>query len=228
MRSTSGSHAATRPRTGWWARLTSTRSRALLSLVAIVALVPGLGAQGTFAFWTDDATANGGSFTSGTLDLRINDANAYATTTLGMTNMVPGASSAEVLTIKNSGTVPLKYTLTGGLTGADAAIYSSTAVLKLVIRSGGTKTGTGSTSTCTGGIEITTAGGVALTSTTTTSILAKRPTAALVPFVSPSTGIETLCFQVTFDNTIASAQQANLQNKTVAATFTASATTDLT
>ena len=57
--------------------------------------------------------------------------------------MVPGNTSAEVLTVKNNGTAPLKYTLTGGLTGTDAAAYNTAAALKLTILAGGTKSGSG-------------------------------------------------------------------------------------
>lgn len=191
-----------------------TRLRAGLGLLA-VAVPFGLGAQNTFAFWTDSAVVNGGTFTSGTLDIKVDGADSYATTTLGMTGMAPGATSAEILVISNGGSVPLKYTLTGGLSGTNATDFATTATLNLAISTGATRTGTGSTATCTGGTTIYTG---PLTSTLTTAILAKRPTAALAPAAT-----EPLCFQVTFlstaDNTV--------QNKTATATFTASATSDL-
>ncbi len=41
----------------------------------------GVGATGTFAFWTDDVTITGTSFTAGTLDLKVNNSDSYATTT---------------------------------------------------------------------------------------------------------------------------------------------------
>lgn len=199
------------PRTagGGWTRL-----RAGLGLLA-VAVPFGLGIQDTFAFWTDSAVINGGTFSSGTLDLKVDGADSYATTTLGMTGMAPGATSAEILVMSNGGTVPLKYTLAGGLSGTNAADFSTSATLSLTITTGATRSGTGNAATCTGGTTIYTG---ALTSTLTTAILAKRPTVALAPAAT-----EPLCFQVTFlstaDNTV--------QNKTATATFTASATSDL-
>ncbi len=85
------------------------RIRALLSLG--VAL--GIGAVGTFAYWTDDVVISGSTFTSGTLDLQVNGENSIpAYTSLNMSNMVPGNSIAAVLTVKNNGTAPLKYTAT--------------------------------------------------------------------------------------------------------------------
>jgi predicted ribosomally synthesized peptide with SipW-like signal peptide len=203
------SHRVAR-RTSRGGLLSSVRLRALLSLG--VAL--GLGAVGTFAFWTDDVVISGSTFTAGTLDLQVNDSNAYATTTLGMSAMVPGNSSAQLLTIKNNGTAPLKYTMTGGLTGTDAALYNSTATLTLTIRAGGSVAGSGSAATCTGGSSIYSA---ALTNSTATAIIATRRG----PLVAAST--EALCFQVTFD----AGASTTLQGKTATATFTATGTSDL-
>ncbi len=189
------------------------RVRAFLALG--VAL--GLGAVGTFAYWTDDVVISGSTFTAGTLDLQVNNSDAYSTTTLGMAAMVPGNTSAEVLTVKNNGTAPLKYTLTGGLTGTDNALFNSTAALTLTIRAGGAKSGTGNTSTCTGGTQIYSA---ALTNTTTTGIITTKrgPLTA-----SGITQTEDLCFQVTFD----ASAPTSLKGKTATATFTATGTSDV-
>ncbi|MBA2953067.1 hypothetical protein GON03_01995 [Nocardioides sp. MAH-18] len=193
---------------------TSARVRAALSLGVVTAV----GVTGTFANWTDSAAITGATFTSGTLDLQVQNGNAYATTTLGMAGMVPGNTSAEVLSVQNKGTVPLKYTLTGGLTGTDAATYGAAGALKLTIVLNGTKSGTGNAATCTGGTTI--AGPVPLTATTTTTIIGTRRPAT--PLAS-TTGSESLCFQVTFDL----AAPTNLQGKTATATFTATGTSDI-
>ncbi|MEJ7634285.1 TasA family protein [Aeromicrobium sp.] len=190
--------------------VTSVRVRALLSLG--VAL--GIGSIGTFAFWTDDSIISGTSFTSGTLDLKVNNVDDVATTTLSMSNMTPGSSSAELLTIKNNGSTTFKYSVAGGLAGTDASTFATAAALKLAVVAGGTRSGTGNTSTCTGGTVIVSA--AVLTNTTTTVIVPKRgPLAAA--------GTEALCFQVTFD---AAASNA-LQGKTATVTFTATGTSDL-
>jgi predicted ribosomally synthesized peptide with SipW-like signal peptide len=187
------------------------RVRALLSLG--VAL--GIGSVGTFASWTDDVTITGTTFTAGTLDLQVNNVDSYATTSLSMPAMVPGNTSAEILTVKNNGTVPAKYTLTGGLTGTYAADYNTAGAtgLLLTIRLGGTKSGT----TCTGGTAL--VSDQPLTNTTTTTILAKRPTSAL----TAAGGNEVLCFQVKLADTAPS----SLQGKAVTATFTATGTSDI-
>lgn len=194
-------------------RRRSTRARALLSL----GLAGGLFAIGSYAYWTDDVVISGTTFTAGTLDLQVNNSDSYTTTTLGMsgTPMLPGNTSAEVLTVKNNGNVPLKYTLTGGLGGTDAAAYSAAAVLKLTIVSAGTRSGTGNSATCTGGTTI--YGPTALTNVTSTALIGTRrgPVAAA--------GTEALCFQITFDAAAASSFQA----KTATATFTATGTSDV-
>lgn len=189
----------------------SGRVRALLSL----GIALGFGAVGTFAFWTDDVVISGSAFTAGTLDLKVNNSDAYATTSLSMSAMVPGNTSAELLTVKNAGTAALKYTLTGGLAGTDAAAYNTAGALKLTILSGATITGSGNSATCTGGTSVYPA--TALTNVTTTAIIGTRrgPIAAA--------GTEVLCFQITFD----AAAPTGLQGKTATATFTATGTSDV-
>ena len=197
-------------RSPWWR---SPRLRGLLSL----GIVAGAFTIGTYAFWTDDATIIGTTFTAGTLDLKVNASDSYTTTTLGMssTPMVPGDTSAEVLTLKNGGTVPLTYTLTGGLTGTDAAAYSAAGALTLTVVAGGSVNGTGNAATCAGGTTIYSP--TALTNVTTTAIIGTRrgPLAA--------TGTEALCFQITFD----ASAPSSLQGKTATATFTATGTSDV-
>jgi len=190
----------------------SGRVRALLSLGIAV----GLGSIGTFAFWTDDVVISGTSFTAGTLDLQVNNADSFATTTLGMTALVPGNTSAQVLTLKNNGTAPLKYTMTGGLSGTDAAAYNTAAALKLTVTVAGTISGSGNSATCSAGTS-TLVSAVALTSTTSTALISTRqgPIAAA--------GTVALCFQITFD----SAAPTTLQAKVAAATFTLTGTSDI-
>lgn len=196
--------------------LPSVRTRALLSL----GLVLGLGVSGTLAYWTDDVQVSGATFTAGTLDINVNGGDPYtAATELSMAAMVPGSSSAQVLTVNNVGNVRAKYTITGGLSGANAADYSAAGGngLLLTIRSGGSTSGTGSTATCTGGTVVLTE--TPLTSTTTTPLLAKRPTTPL----AASGGSESLCFQVR----LAPTAPSSLQTKTTNATFTVTGTSDL-
>ncbi|MCW2843158.1 MAG: hypothetical protein JWN22_1074 [Nocardioides sp.] len=211
-RGTRGSHAAPAPG-GLRRRLMSVRLRAVLSLGILVAPA----GVGTMAFWTDNVAISGATYTAGTLNLKVNSNDAYATTTLAMATMVPGNTSAEVLTVQNVGNVPIKYSLQGGLTGTDAAALAPD--LTLTVRAGGTRTitGTGPSYTCTGGTQIYNA---VLTTTTTTDIITA---AAKRGPVAATSGTDALCFQVTFSATAATTQQG----KTASATFTFVGTSDL-
>lgn len=208
-----GKHSAPRRTTSHRSPRRTTTLRALLGLGILAPVL----AIGSFAFWTDDVAISGTTFTAGVLDLQVNTSDAYVTTTLGMsgTPMLPGNTSAEVLTVKNNGTVPLKYTLTGGLGGTDAAAFNTAAALQLTIVAGGTRSGSGNAATCTGGSTI--YGPTALTNVTSTAIIGTRRGPVAVA------GTEALCFQITFDAAAAN----SLQGKTATATFTATGTSDV-
>jgi predicted ribosomally synthesized peptide with SipW-like signal peptide len=107
--------------------LTSVRVRALLSL----GVVASVGATGTFAYWTDAVSVTGTSFTAGTIILQANGAddtlaNGYAA--LSLATFVPGNSTAGVVTIKNNGTAPLKYS---AASSSDASTLSDAMVVKV-------------------------------------------------------------------------------------------------
>jgi predicted ribosomally synthesized peptide with SipW-like signal peptide len=175
------------------------------------------GTTGTYAHWTDDVAISGTTFTSGTIDLRVNGLNAVTSSTLSMsgTPMVPGNSSAEVFTLRNSGTAPLKWTMTGGLAGADAGAYHSAGSLRVRVVVGGTRTGTGNAATCTGGSEL--VAGAALTNAPGTAIVSARQGP-----IAPTATVN-VCLQVT----LASDAPSTLQGKTATATFTMTGTSDV-
>lgn len=197
------------------AALRSARTRAALSLGVVLAVA----STGTFAFWTDSANLTGTTFTSGTLDVKLDGTlpanDNIASATLSMTNMVPGATTAEVVTINNNGNVAFKWSLTGGLNGTDASTFATANAMKLTILEGGSKSGTGQTSTCTGGTATTVANTPLTAVTSTTLLTAQGPVAA--------SGTKSLCFQFTFDSGAAT----SLQGKSLGAAFTFTGTSDL-
>lgn len=133
-------------------RRRSGRVRACLSLGAVAFAALGLGAQGTFAFWTDQATVTTGSFSSGTLDIALNGALAGngGTTTLPsftLPNMVPGESMSVSFPVKNEGSVGLTYTLSGTASGGLApamqfSVFNGTANAQTGGASTGNRAGT--------------------------------------------------------------------------------------
>jgi predicted ribosomally synthesized peptide with SipW-like signal peptide len=185
--------------------LTSVRVRALLSL----GVVASVGATGTFAYWTDAVSVTGTSFTAGTIILQANGAddtlaNGYAA--LSLATFVPGNSTAGVVTIKNNGTAPLKYS---AASSSDASTLSDAMVVKVT----NDATTSGSLATAK------TCAGTALAGTTTTLntslITTKRSLAAGAS--------ETICIQVA----LPTSAHTSLQGASSAVTFTFTATSDL-
>jgi predicted ribosomally synthesized peptide with SipW-like signal peptide len=195
----------------------STRVRAGLSL----GVVGVLAASGTFAYWTDSVTVSGTSFTTGTLALQVDNAHSVnnASGTLTMTGMVPGNTSAQILTVKNNGTVPLKWTLAANLTGTNATDFGTAGALSVTVKTGANIGGSGNSATCSGGTVV----GSATTLTTSSSSVVATPQPSTPGSGLGAGGTVPLCFQVTFDSNAAT----SLQNKTTLATFTFSATSDL-
>lgn len=195
--------------------LDSVRLRALLCLGLLAAPM----VTGTFAYWTDNVEITGTTLTAGTLDINVNGGDPRATSTLSMSAMVPGSSSAEVISVNNVGTAAARYSLSGGLTGSNAADYDLAGAngLLLTIRSGGSVSGSGAAVTCTGGSLL--VNGVALTSTVSTTILSTNQTALL----AATNGSQDLCFQIT----LAVTAPGTLQGKTATASFTVTGTSDL-
>jgi predicted ribosomally synthesized peptide with SipW-like signal peptide len=189
-------HAAHRPRRSVLGALRSARLRALLGLGVVLSV----GATGTFAFWTDDVTVAGTSFTAGTQDLKVNNLDTVtAYTALNATALVPGNSTAAVLTIKNNGTAPLKYTA--------ATTATSTLGAALVVK----VTGDALTS---GAAPATTCPGTALPGTTTSLNGGLITTGRLL---APG-ATETICLQVTLPAGAATTLQGGSTN--VGFTFT--------
>jgi predicted ribosomally synthesized peptide with SipW-like signal peptide len=129
-----------------WRLLRSVRGRAILSL----GMVLGLGTVSTLAYWTDNATLAGGTFTAGTLDIKLSgvDNNPAAfTTSFALANMQPGDAKAASVTVQNAGSLDFTYTATGIAPGA----LGSQLVFRVV--PGGTVAGSGTSMSCSGGTQ---------------------------------------------------------------------------
>lgn len=189
-------------RLGRW--LASARTRAALSLGVVLAV----GSTGTFAYWTDDVTVSGTTFTAGTLDLQVNDLNTVAAyTSLNLATMVPGNSMAGTLVIKNNGNVPLKYTGATATTNADGKNLAGNLTAKVTL---GATTGTSPAMAC-GGTLI--AGGATTAIGTLTT-----PKRQLAPGAT-----ETICVEVT----LPAAAPTSVQAGKTDVTFTFTGTSDL-
>jgi predicted ribosomally synthesized peptide with SipW-like signal peptide len=165
-----------------------------------------LGSTGTFAYWTDTASVSGTTFTAGTIDLKVDghdDVTGYAT--LDVAAMVPGNSTAAVLTIADSGTAPLVYTAATTATDADGLGLAGALVVK--VTADATTSGSPPTVTCPGA-PLPGAG----TSLGGPLISNGRPLAAA--------GDEKICVQVTLPPSAASALQGATTDVVLAFTGT--------
>ena len=189
-----------------WHPALSQRAQAALALGVLA--VPA--SVGTFAFWTDDVTVTGTTFSAGTLDLRVNGLDTVTSyTTLNLSTMVPGNTVAGVLTVRNNGTAALKYTAVTAATNADTKNLRGTLVVKVT---GDTSvTGTSPSATC---------AGTALSGTATVLNAGLVTTGRLLAAGTE----EKLCVQVTLPSGAAS----SLQGATTDVTFTFTGTSDLT
>jgi predicted ribosomally synthesized peptide with SipW-like signal peptide len=188
-----------------WSGAASARLRAALGLGVVLSV----GVTGTFAYWTDAATVSGTTFTAGTIDLKTNGSdNVTGYATLNLSTMVPGNSTAGVLTIANTGTAPLKYTASTTATNADGKNLGGALTVK--VTGDATTSGSSPAATC---------AGAALGGAGTTLNGPLLGTGRLLA----AGASEKVCVQVT----LPAAAGTALQGATTSVVFTFSGTSDL-
>jgi hypothetical protein len=122
------------------AELRSLRSR--ISLRAILVTLAACAAAtilavsttgGTYALMSSSVTINAGTISTGTATLTINDQANATITGLDVTQLLPGRSvmTATPLTLKNTGTVPLRVTM--GTVGSFVGSTDLTSKLKFAV-----------------------------------------------------------------------------------------------
>ncbi|MFC8527452.1 TasA family protein [Nocardia sp. NPDC057227] len=187
----------------------SARVRALLTL----GIVLGLGTAGTLAAWSDSATATSGTFSIGTLDLRVDDTKELALPALALTGMLPGESVAAQLTAQNRGTIPLTYTMAASTPAGSAALAG---YLQISIHPGGAASNAAANGMRTGTCSGTRLAQATLTAGGSTPLVSTaRPIAA-------GTGTDPLCVVAQ----LTTAAPVAVQNQSVASVrfaFTATA-----
>ncbi len=92
-------------------------AKSLLTIVVVAAIAAGV----TSAAWTDSTTVPDNTFTTGYMDISTSPTSALFTAS----NIYPGWSEEQVLTVINSGTVPLNYDMAASMSAGDAALYGS-------------------------------------------------------------------------------------------------------
>ncbi len=165
----------------------STRVRAVLS----VGIVLGLGTVGTLAAWSATTTTTSGTFTTGNVDLWLNDVNATQTAPLSVplgSALLPGQTAAVRIAVQSRGNVAATYT-----TRVRGSGNAGTAV-QLTVVPGGAISG----STCAGTPAVTDR---VLTGTDAAILGTRGPLAA-------GSGSEVLCLQFRLPAAAANTTQA--------------------
>jgi hypothetical protein len=109
------------------ASLAADRRRLRRSLLVLVAASIAAAVLVASAVFTDIATVDDNTFTTGEIDISVSP----ATAAIGMTGMVPGDTVTAPLTVSNDGTIQLRYAVTSTTTENTLA-----ALLDLTIKSG--------------------------------------------------------------------------------------------
>jgi hypothetical protein len=103
------------------------RRRALLAILLSSSLATlGAGAMSLAVF--TDSDASGGSWTAGTIILGVSPATAF-----NATNVMPGDTGSQTITLANTGTGQLRYAMSTATTDSGAGLNSK---LQLLIRAG--------------------------------------------------------------------------------------------
>ncbi len=179
--------------------------RAVLSL----GLVAGVGATGTYAYWTDSVAVSGTTISAGTIDLKVNGSDTVTSyTTMNLSTMVPGNTVAGVLTVTNSGTAPLHYYVDSAASNGDGKGLGAALTVKV----------TGDSAT-TGSSPSVTCAGSALAGTGT-SFSSSLVGSSGSPRLLAAGASETLCVQAS----LASNASTSLQGATTNVTFAFSGT----
>ncbi|MDX6326998.1 MAG: hypothetical protein QOK15_3352 [Nocardioidaceae bacterium] len=178
--------------------------RVTLRYLLSAGTVIGVSVTGTLAVWSDSVTVSGSTFSTGTIDLQVNGLDTVTGyTTMNVSTMVPGNSTAGVLTVKNNGTAPLKYYVDATASNADGKGLGSALTVKV--------TGDAVTS---GSSPAVTCAGTALANTGTS--FAANLLASTSPRLLAAGASENLCIQATLPGSAVT----GLQNATTNVGFT--------
>lgn len=184
----------------------SGKVRAVLALGAVV----GLGTVATLAAWSDTGAATG-SFSTGSLDLKLNSQDGtVALTSLSMANATPGTVIYANLPVSNAGTVNFTYGFTTASTnGTDTTPLNANLNWSIV--------SLGTSATCNAS-TFATAAGVPATYISPTTTLSAAPAVTGRALAAGAT--ENLCFKVE----LPAAAPTGAQGKTTVATVSFTAT----
>jgi predicted ribosomally synthesized peptide with SipW-like signal peptide len=188
-------------------------TRSLLTLALALGVLTLMGGEGTLAYFTSSATSTNNVFTTGTVTLRLTDANesdsAAVTASFGSATFRPGDTAAGYLTVRNAGTLPFDYGLQYSATNTGGTLWVAGATAPtLELYTAGATTNCTSANAAGAKTGLTSLGGAAAVVTTPNTILfdaggvSKRTLAAAAS--------EHLCMVVAWPNGAAGAENAQM------------------
>jgi predicted ribosomally synthesized peptide with SipW-like signal peptide len=194
-----------------WAELI--QPRGLFALTIVIGVLSLLAGQGTLAYFTSTATSTGNVFTTGTVVLRLTDANesaaAAVSASFGTSAFRPGDTVAGYITVANTGTLPLDYGLRYTATNTSGTLWVAGATNPtLEVYTAGATGNCTSANAAGAKTGLTSVSGAASVSTSANTVLfdsaggTKRTLAA--------SANEILCFVVVWPNGAAGAENAQM------------------
>jgi len=98
-------------------------NRKVLASVFIISMLAFSLGYGTMSLFSDTETSSGNTFTAGTLNLKVGD-NDPTTWNFAISNLKPGDSGSESVTVTNTGTLDGKLSITfSNLVDAENVVY---------------------------------------------------------------------------------------------------------
>lgn len=186
--------------------------------IAALGLALGIGATGTFAYWSSHAKGTGATFTAGRLDVVVNGQLAtqanldgtWSEASYRVDDLLPGESRAFMVSVSNSGTgvVPFDLRMNAYTTGALGP------ALRFAFYSGGTATNSGAPTN----VTATTYRTGSCSGTQLVGPLVQLSASPATPTTVIGTKVDTpvgttheYCVRVTLDNTAATWNDATKQ-----------------
>ena len=121
----------------------------VVRLLVTVGATISMGAAATLVPGDDDVIATSGDGDLGRIDLQVNDSDSVAGfSAMSVPKMLPGDTTAGVLTVENDGTVPLRYSVKSRATDPDGRGLRAHLIVK--VTGDDATTGTGRSVTCAG------------------------------------------------------------------------------
>lgn len=116
--------------------MTAPRGGAARTLVAgaaalTAATVLAIGGAGSFAFWSGEARADGGTISTATTGLTVNGVEHAAIAALYASRLGPGTSVATAITVANTGSIPLTVAVTNSAVTAQTNALAAELMVRL-------------------------------------------------------------------------------------------------